>query len=135
MAASDSSWFSLKRFAVALGAVALGAVGGMVLVPYVGTYLGMGIGGFVTGLAFQSRPFLEVGLAAALAKVGTLTYSLLGGGIIDAITSLVSLSPGILLLSVVLSFGVAALGAHFGNDLRDGLTQPVDDSGHRIDRP
>ena len=135
MAANDSSWFSVKRFAVALGAVALGAVGGMILIPYVGTYLGMGLGGFVAGLAFADRPLLEAGLAAVLAKVGTVTWSLLGGGIIDAIMSLISLSPGILLLSVVLSFGVGTLGAHFGNDLRDGLTRPIDESGRQRGRP
>lgn len=128
MAASDSSWFSSKRFAVATGAVALGAAGGMVLIPYVGTYLGMALGGFVAGLAFERRPLLEAGVAAVLVKAGTLATSLLGSGIVDAIVGFVSLSPSILLLSAVLSFGVGALGAHFGNDLRNGLTRPVDDS-------
>ena len=134
MTVNDSSWFSFKRFAVALVAVAFGAAGGMALIPFVGSYAGMGIGAFAAGLAFADRSLLETGLAAALTKVGTVTWSLLGGGIIDAIMSLISLSPGIVLLSVVLSFGVGALGAHFGNDLRDGLTRPVDESGHQRGR-
>lgn len=132
MTDSSSSWFSLKRFAVALGTVALGTIGGMgiPLLPF-GKYLGALAGGFAVGLAFENRPLLEAGVAGVLAGLATLIIAQLGGGIIDAIIGflgLVALKPQIILLSIVLSFGLAALGAHFGNDFRDGLTKPIEES-------
>lgn len=130
MTASDSSWFSLKRFAVALGTVALGTAGGITLLPMlkVGSFLGMLLGGFAAGLAFEDRPLLESGGAGLLAGLGVILVSQLsGGGLIGALIGLVTLGPQILLLTGVLSFGLGALGAHFGNDFRDGLTQPVEE--------
>jgi hypothetical protein len=127
---TDSSWFSLKRFAVALGTVALGTAGGITLLPMlkVGSFLGMLLGGFAAGLAFEDRPLLESGAAGLLAGLGVILVSQLsGGGIIGALIGLVTLGPQILLLTGVLSFGLGALGAHFGNDFRDGLTQPVEE--------
>lgn len=134
MTDSDSSWFSLKRFAVALVAVPLGAVAGMELVPVVGSYLGILLGGVATGLAFEDRPLLECGLVAVLAGLGTtLVSKLIGNGIIGAIIGLFELNPQILLVSAVISFGVGALGAHFGTDLRDGLTEPVEEPDRGLD--
>ena len=130
MTDSDSSWFSLKRFAVALGTVALGTAGGITLLPMlkVGSFLGMLLGGFAAGLAFEDRPLLESGAAGLLAGLGVILVSQLsGGGLIGALIGLVTLGPQILLLTGVLSFGLGALGAHFGNDFRDGLTQPVEE--------
>ncbi|PSQ18224.1 hypothetical protein BRD00_05645 [Halobacteriales archaeon QS_8_69_26] len=129
---SDSSWFSLTRFAVALLAVGVGAAAGMVYVPWVGTYLGTLVGGLAVGLAFEDRPLLEAGVAGLLAGTGAVLVSkLIGNGIIEAIVALFSLRPEMLLLSAVLSFAAGALGTHFGNDLRDGLTEPVEEPGHR----
>ena len=134
MGDSRSSWFSLKRFVVALATTAVGAAAGMLFVPFVGTYLGTLAGGFAAGLAFEDRPILEAGVAGVLAGLGaTLASVFVGNGIIGAIIGLFELSPQILLISAVLSFGVGALGAHFGNDLRDGLTEPVEEPGRQPD--
>lgn len=129
---SDSSWFSLGRFAVALGTVALGTAGGFALIPWLGSYVGLGLGGFAAGLTFRDRPLLEAGTAGLLAGLGALLVAHLGGGligIIGGIIDLVVLQPQKLLLTGVLSFGLAAAGAHFGNDFRDGLTRPVEAEG------
>jgi len=124
-----TSWFSLKRFAVALGTVALGTAAGFALIPVLGSYVGLGFGGFAAGLTFEDRPLLESGSAGLLAGLGSLLVSKLGGdliGIITGIIDLIVLQPQKMLLVGVLSFGLAAVGAHFGNDFRDGLTKSVD---------
>jgi hypothetical protein len=126
------SWFSLKRFAVALGTVALGTAAGFTLVPMVGSYIGMMLGGFAAGLAFENRPLLESGVSGLFAGLGALVVSKLGGGLIGIISGIIELivmKPQIMLLVAVLSFGLGAVGAHFGNDFRDGLTKPVDGEG------
>jgi hypothetical protein len=126
------SWFSLKRFAVALGTVALGTAAGFTLVPMVGSYIGMMLGGFAAGLAFEDRPLLESGVSGLFAGLGALVVSKLGGGLIGIISGIIELivmKPQIMLLVAVLSFGLSAVGAHFGNDFRDGLTKPVDGEG------
>ena len=128
MTASDSSWFSLKRFAVALGTVALGTAAGIAIVPWFGGYLGTLMGGFAAGLAFDDRPLLEAGVAGVLAGLGAvLVAKVLGSGLIGGIIGLISIGPQILLLTAVLSFGLGGLGAHFGNDFRDGLTTPIEE--------
>jgi len=126
------SWFSLKRFAVALGTVALGTAAGFTLVPMVGSYIGMMLGGFAAGLAFENRPLLESGVSGLFAGLGALVVSKLGGGLIGIISGIIELivmKPQIMLLVAVLSFGLSAVGSHFGNDFRDGLTKPVDGEG------
>lgn len=134
MSDSNSSWFSLTRFVVALVAVGAGAVAGMLYVPWVGTYLGTLVGGLAVGLAFQDRPLLEGGVAGLLVGTGvSVAGKLLGDGIVGAILGLIELSPQILLISAVLSFVAGALGAHFGNDLRDGLTEPVEEPDRRTE--
>jgi hypothetical protein len=130
MSDSDSSTFSLERFAVALITVGAGAAAGMAAVPVVGTHLGLLLGGFIAGLAFEGRPVLESGVAAVVAGWGVLLASkIIGDGVVDAIVGLISMDPQILFLSTALSFGAGALGAHFGDDLRDGLTEPVEETG------
>lgn len=136
MTDSDSSWFSLERFAVALGTVALGTAGGIALVPLfgVGGYVGTLAGGFAAGLAFDDRPLLEAGTAGLLSGLGAMLVSeVLGAGIIGGLVGLFAIGPQILLLVGVLSFGLASLGAHFGNDFRDGMTKPVETSSDRPD--
>lgn len=121
-----SSRFSLVGFAVALVTVGAGAAAGLAFVPVVGTYVGMLAGGFVAGLAVEARPTVESGVAAALASLGVLVAGALpGSGVVAAVSSLLSLDPVTLLLGVALSFAVGAFGGHFGDDLRDGLTEPL----------
>ncbi|WP_435363604.1 hypothetical protein [Haloarchaeobius sp. DYHT-AS-18] len=129
-----ASWFSPKRFAVALVTVGIGAVVGMEYVPLVGTYVGTLFGAFVVGLAFDEKPTLEAGVAAVLAVFGvSLAAKLIGDGLIGAIIGLITLNPQALAISAGLSFATGTFGAHFGNDLRDGLTRPVDESGRLPD--
>ncbi|MFC5970473.1 hypothetical protein ACFPYI_03940 [Halomarina salina] len=132
MADTDSSLFSLKRFVVALLTVGVGAVLGMEFVPLVGVYVGTLLGGFAAGLAFEDRPLVESGLAGLFAGMGVLLVSkLIGGGIVDAIIGLITLQPQLLVISAALSLTTGVLGAYFGNDLRDGLTRPVEESPRR----
>jgi len=124
---SRSRQFSLRGAAVAVVTVGVGAAAGLVLVPTVGSYLGMVLGGFLAGLCIEKRPVLESGLAAALASLGILWSGVLvGNGVVDAVVALGSVAPTTLLVSTVLSFAVGAFGAHLGDDLRDGLTTPVE---------
>lgn len=121
--------FSIAGFAVALFTVAVGTAAGLELVPVVGSYVGMLLGGLVAGLAIEDRPLLESGLAAVLAGLGLLAAGpLVGNGISTALSALGSIAPTTLLVSIILSFSVGAFGAHFGDDLRDGLTAPVEDT-------
>ena len=121
------SGFSLAGFAVAVVAVGPGAAAGLALVPTAGSYLGMLLGAFVAGLAVEDHPLVESGVAAALASLGILAAgSLVGNGPIAALSTLASLPPTTLLTATVLSFAVGAFGAHLGDDLRDGLTTPVE---------
>ena len=123
MNTNPRSWFSLAPFGVGMLTVAIGAFGGMQLIPLVGSYLGILLGGFAAGLAFEDRPFLEVGLAGLLVGMVATVIQNLGLG-------LITIGPQgwiqIVLLGAVLGFGLGATGAHFGNDLRDGLTRPIE---------
>lgn len=123
------SWFSLKRFTLALGTISLGMVGGGPLLPLggIGIFLGTLLGAFAAGLAVEHRPLLECSLAGLLTGLGFVVASKLGGDLIGAIIGLIFTSPQELLLVSVLNVGLAALGAHFGNDFRDGLTQPLEE--------
>ncbi|PSP45885.1 hypothetical protein BRC69_04900 [Halobacteriales archaeon QH_6_66_25] len=110
---SDGLQFSPVAFALALVTVSLGTAAGLAFVPVVGTYFGTLAGAFVAGLGvLAAGPFVGSGIGAAVA-------------------GLAAVSPLTLLVSVALSFAVGAFGAHFGDDLRDGLTETVEepDSG------
>jgi len=118
--------FSPVGFVVAAVTVGVGAAAGLALVPVVGSYLGVLLGGVVAGLATADRPLLEAGLAGILANLGVLVAgSLVGNGLVAALSALGSTAPTTLLAPVVLGFAVGAFGAHFGDDLRDGLTDPA----------
>ncbi|WP_267644201.1 hypothetical protein [Haloarchaeobius amylolyticus] len=132
--AERASRFAPKRFAVALVTVVLGAVLGMEYIPLVGTYVGTLLGAFVAGLAVDEKPTLEAGVAAVVAVFGvSLAATIIGEGIVAAIIALITVNPQTLGIAAALSFGAGSLGAHFGNDLRDGLTRPVDESGRLPD--
>ena len=124
----NGGWtFTVVGFAVALVTVGAGAAVGLAVVPLVGSYLGMLLGGVVAGLAIDERPLLETGFAAVLATFGILTAgAAIGNGLGAAVSALGAVAPTTLLVSVVLSFAVGAFGAHFGDDIRDGMTAPVE---------
>lgn len=118
---------SLGGVALAVAAVSAGTAAGLVYVPVVGSYLGTLVGGFVAGLATEDRLTVASGIAAVLAGLGMLLAGTLpGNGLVDAVLALGSIDPVTLLVSVTLSFAVGAFGAHFGGDLRDGLTEPLE---------
>lgn len=128
LSVSDGSRFSLVAFALALVTVSLGTAAGLAFVPVVGTYVGTLAGAFVAGLAIENRPVLEGGVAGVIAGLGVLAAGpFVGSGIGAAVTGLAAVGPLTLLVSVALSFAVGAFGAHFGDDLRDGLTEPIGD--------
>lgn len=119
--------FTLAGFAIAVSTVGVGTAAVLAFVPLVGSYLGMLAGGFVAGLAIERRPLPEAGVAAVLSNLGILLVGALdGNGVVAALSALVSLPPLSLATASVLSFAVGAFGAHFGDDLRDGLTTPVE---------
>ena len=127
---SDEPRFSLVAFALALVTVSLGTAAGLAFVPVVGTYFGTLAGAFVAGLAVEKRPVLEGGLAGVIAGLGVLAAGpFVGSGIGAAVAGLAAVGPLTLLVSVALSFAVGAFGAHFGDDLRDGLTETVKEPG------
>ena len=118
---------SLLGAVVAVVTVAVGTVTGLAMVPTVGSYLGMLLGGFLAGVTVEDRPVVESGLAAALAAIGVLwAGAFVGNGAVGAVTALGSIAPTALLTATLLSFAVGAFGAHLGDDLRDGLTTPVE---------
>lgn len=126
---TDGGWtqFSFAGFIIAVVTIGVGTAAGLAIVPVVGSYLGMFLGAFVTGLTIEDRPLLETGVAAVLASLGILvTGSLIGNGILAGVSALGSIPPTTLLTSIVLSFAVGAFGAHLGDDSRSGLTDPVE---------
>ncbi|TYL37821.1 hypothetical protein CV102_13875 [Natronococcus pandeyae] len=136
MSDSPRIQFSLVGFVVAIVAVSVGAAAGLALVPVAGSFVGLFVGGFFAGMALEDRPLLEAGVAAALANLGILAAGAgIGNGIVAAVTALGAIDPATLLVSIALGAAVAAFGAHFGDDLRDGLTEPVEDAGARAPRP
>jgi len=124
----NSGWtFTVIGFAVALVTVGVGTVLGRATVPVVGSYLGMLLGGVVAGLTVDERPLHETGLAAVLATLGVLAAGAgIGSGPAAAVSALGAVEPTTLLVSAVLGFAVGAFGAHFGDDIRDGMTAPVE---------
>lgn len=127
MTDSDGGPFSPLAFVVALVTVGVGTAAGLVVVPIAGTYFGTLLGGTAAGLLVERRPLLEGGVAGVLASLGVLLAGTLpGNGLVAAVTALAAIPPTTLLVSVALGFAVGAFGAHFGDDLRDGLTEPVE---------
>lgn len=136
MTDSQDSGVSLAGFVVALVTVGVGAAAGLVSVPLVGSYLGMLLGGFAAGVAVEDRPLAEAGVAALLAGLAILgAGASLGSGVGAAVSALAALPAGTLLTTTVLSFAVGAFGAHFGDDLRDGLTASVEPEPSGPTRP
>ena len=115
---------SLVAFAVAV--VGVGAIAGLLIVPHVGTFLGMLVGGFLLGVGAKSRPLAEGAIAAVAAKLTLLAFAGVPGvGVRGAAAALGSIAPGTLALSLALSAAAGGFGVHLGDDLRDGLSTPV----------
>jgi hypothetical protein len=120
--------FSTARFVAALAAVGGGARVGLVAVPRVGTFLGMMAGAFLLGIAVEGRPLSEGSLAGVVAATGVLgAAGVPGGGLSGAVTALAAVEPTTLLVTLALGAFSGGFGAHLGDDVRDGLTAPVED--------
>lgn len=119
-----------SRAVVALAAVvfvAAGTAAGTGLVPVAGSFVGSLVGAFLLGFAVESRPVLEAAVAAVLARIGLVAAgSLVGTDLAGGLGALGMIDPTTLVVPVAVSALVGALGAHFGDDLRDGLTTPVE---------
>ncbi|WP_135828902.1 hypothetical protein [Halorussus halobius] len=119
-----TSLFSPRAFLYALVLLGGGTVAGnaFVPIPFVDSLAGLVgafVGAFVLGLAVERSTVLESAVAGAAALgVGVLltnlTLSVVGG--LGVPMAAVGAGAGLV---------VGALGAHFGGDLRDGLTQDV----------
>jgi hypothetical protein len=124
----SSSRFSAGGFVLALVTVGAATAAGLAVDLVAGSYIGILLGGLLAGVATERRPVLEAGVAAVLANLGVLVAgSLVGNGIVAVASAFGSLAPTTLLASTVLGFAVGAFGAHFGDDIRDGLTTPVEE--------
>lgn len=127
MTDSQNAGLSPAGFVVALVTVGVGAAAGLAFVPLVGSYLGMLLGGFAAGVAVEDRPLAEAGVAALLAGLAILAAgAFIESGVGAAVSALAALPARTLLTTTGLSFAVGAFGAHFGDDLRDGLTASVE---------
>ena len=123
-----SSWRALGVFVAALAAVSVGTAAGLAVVPVAGSYVGTALGAFLLGLALPDRPTLAAGIAGVLARLGVLTAGgAIGDGLLAGLAGLTAIQPVTLVVSLGLAFVVGALGAHFGDDLRDGLTEPLEE--------
>jgi len=114
------SLFSTRGFGVglvlSLGGAAL--AGSLVPLGFAGEPLGVFAGAFLYGLGTETRRYLELALAGALAGAGS---ALLGN------VALSVLGVGLPLVAAGAVAGLAAgvTGHYFGRDLRDGLTREV----------
>lgn len=112
--------FSTRAFGIALLLViVVGLIfGALPLFGFVGNLLGIAVAGFVYGLGTDSRRYVELGLAGAIAGagfvlLGNVVFAILGGGVA-------------LLLAGAISGGIAGVAGHyFGRDLRRGLTDEL----------
>jgi hypothetical protein len=111
-------------FVAALLATGAGAVAGMALLPVAGAAAGTFAGAFLLGLAVGGRPLVEAGLAAAAVGTGLVVAAAVGNGPVATLATVAAVGPA-LLVSALLTFATGAFGAHFGDDLRDGLTEPL----------
>jgi len=118
---------SAATLLVAIAAVGGGAGLGLVAVPRVGTFLGMLVGGFLLGVGSETRPLVEGATAAVAAKLLILAAAGVPGlGATGAAAALGSVGTGTLALSLGLSAAAGGFGVHLGDDLRDGLSAPVE---------
>ena len=120
--------FSVKVFLVALvlSVVGLAAgrsvpiLGGLPVVGDAAGYVGVFVAGFVVGVATARGRYVETALAGAIAAgLGFVLSSLL-------LTVATDVGPVFAAVGATGGAAAALLGAYLGNDLRDGLTRPVE---------
>ena len=126
----DGRWFSLKAFVVAVLVLGLGVVlGGMLPLVggTIGHALGVLLGGFLAGLLFSSRRYVETGLAGAGLGAGSALMNVLGIGFLPIGVRYVQ-EWGLVLLAVGGGIGLltAVVGHYFGRDLRAGVTESIE---------
>ncbi|WP_122088847.1 hypothetical protein [Halalkalicoccus subterraneus] len=110
--------FSPKRFGLALALVLAGTLVGGATVPIAGGVVGAFLGAFLLGVASETRPVAEAGVAGG-AVVGLSTAS-------DYLVWIIAGSGlTVAALGAVVGLVVCGLGAYFGSDLRDGLTREI----------
>ena len=125
-----TSRLSATTFAAALCVVGSGAAVGLAIVPRVGTVVGMLVGGMILGAVGTTRPLTEGAVAAVVAQLVVLAAAgVPGAGLSGAIMALSSVGMGSLGLSLASSAAAGGFGVHLGDDLRDGLTTPINDTG------
>jgi|APHM01.1.fsa_nt_gi hypothetical protein len=124
-----TSQFSATTLAAALCVVGSGAAVGLAVVPRIGTVVGMLAGGMILGAAGTTRPLTEGAVAAVVAQLVVLAAAgVPGAGLSGAAMALSSVGLGSLGLSLASSAAAGGFGVHLGDDLRDGLTTPINDT-------
>lgn len=137
MRENSSQLFSATMFGVALIIIGLGTYIGLSILAFAGAFIGMFIASLVFGLTVKGRPIVEGATAAGVSKLALLlSGGVIGNSIGGAAVAISSVSPTTLLVSVLLGVAVGAFGTHFGDDLREGLTTPVEEpsAGTPVDR-
>lgn len=111
----------------ATGVVGAGTAAGLSVPVVAGSFVGAAVAAGLVGLATPDRPLVETGVAAVVARLGLLAAGpAVGAGPGAGLAALGTLDPAAVVPALAVSFAVGALGAHFGTDLRHGLTTPVE---------
>ncbi|MFB6193489.1 MAG: hypothetical protein ABEI75_00355 [Halobaculum sp.] len=130
MNSDRSPWRSVALIAVATLVVGCATAAGLVVVPVAGSFVGTLVGAFLLGLGTRDRPLVAAAVGAVAARLALLAAGpLIGNGPLDGLAAFTAVEPTTLAISLGLSASVAAFGAHFGDDLQDGLTAPVEPPG------
>ncbi len=117
----------VATFIVAVGVMSIGAVVGLHAIPTVGVVVGLLGGGFALGLVTGTRPLVTGATAAALVQLGVLAWAgVPGARIMGAGSALGAVTPQALVSALLFSIAAGGFGTHLGDDLRDGLTKPIE---------
>lgn len=115
---------TLRVWLAAVVTIGVGTVVGLSAVPVAGSFVGAFLGAFLLGVVVEDRPLVPAAAAAVVARLGVIAAPLLvaSAGLLPPVASL---DPVPIAVSLALTAAVGAFGAHFGDDLRAGLTEPV----------
>ncbi len=123
-----SGLFSLKAFLLSGLVIGLGVgIGGAI--PFVGTigsFVGLFLATFLTGLIASQRRYLETAVAGGSIVGLSFAVSLLTTGVLPVGMQFFR-EYGLIFggVGVALGAGLGVVGHYFGRDLRDGLTQEI----------